>query len=31
MSNTLERFLSPQAEDYPVALREIQNGRKETH
>ena len=31
MSNTLERFLSPQAEDYPFALREIRNGRKETH
>ena len=29
--NNLQRFLSAQEYDYPIALREIQNGCKENH
>lgn len=31
MSNGLERFIEAQKDDYYIALREIQNGRKITH
>jgi len=31
MSYNLERFIERQKEDYPTALKEIQNGRKESH
>ncbi|MCR4814926.1 MAG: DUF1810 domain-containing protein, partial [Lachnospiraceae bacterium] len=27
----LNRFIERQKEDYPTALKEIQNGRKESH
>ncbi len=29
--NNLQRFLSTQERDYPIALREIQNGCKQSH
>jgi uncharacterized protein (DUF1810 family) len=31
MNNNLNRFLKAQATDYPLALREIQNGYKSSH
>ena len=31
MPNNLQRFLSAQEYDYPIALREIQNGCKQSH
>lgn len=31
MNFDLERFKKAQERDYPVALREIKNGRKESH
>lgn len=31
MSYNLERFIERQKEDYPIALKEIRNGRKESH
>ena len=31
MPNNLHRFLSAQEHDYPIALREIQNGSKQSH
>jgi uncharacterized protein (DUF1810 family) len=29
--NSLNRFLAAQSQDYPIALREIQNGCKQSH
>ena len=31
MNYNLNRFLTAQAQDYPIALREIQNGGKQSH
>lgn len=31
MNYNLNRFLTAQAQDYPIALREIQNGSKQSH
>ena len=31
MPHNLQRFLSAQEHDYPIALREIQNGSKQSH
>jgi len=31
MTDTLDRFLEAQEHTYPTALREIRNGRKESH
>ena len=31
LNHNLNRFLTAQAQDYPIALREIQNGCKQSH